>query len=101
MHSKVTRQVVTVVIAAKIIMDTCIRKLIKMLPISQICKNGSVCFPQKEEMDVLGLKTLLTLWKRLFSKINFIIVAITVNLLPSQLETFLGRAVEGKNKKKI
>ena len=33
-----------------------------------------------------------------FSKINFIIVATTVNLVPSQFENFLGQTVERKNK---
>ena len=68
-----------------------------MLPISQICENRSVCLPQNEEMDRLGLKTLLTLWKKaFFSKINLIIVTVIVTFFPPQLGNLLGREIKRK-----
>ena len=65
---------------------------------SQICKNRSFCLPQNEEMDGLGLKTLLTLWKILFFSKKLNNNRYNSYFLPSRLETFLSRVIKRKNK---
>ena len=65
-----------------------------MVTAAKINQKNNKSVPRNEKKDGLGPKTLLSSVKRLFSKIYLIIVTITVNVPPSQLETLLGRNVK-------